>query len=89
MSHNEETAEQLLGSVVTGTKPWNNLYNVGLVVAKSQTEENSAAIKIMWMHPKIQAGYNYDTALIPEGKYLYTWEHPTSVSVLSRNEYHG
>ena len=85
MKHNEEIAEQLLGSVVTGTKPWNHSYNVGLVVAQSISEEKAETIKIMWMNRKLSENTNH----IPDGKYVYTWEHPTSVSVLSRGEYHG
>ena len=85
MNHSEEIAEQLLGSVVTGTKPWNHSYNVGLVVAQSISEEKAETIKIMWMNRKLSEG----TTRIPDGKYVYTWEHPTSVSVLSRKENHG
>ena len=85
MNHSEEITEQLLGSVVTGTKPWNHSYNVGLVVAQSISEEKAETIKIMWMNRKLSEDIRPTT----DGKYVYTWEHPTSVSVLSRNEHYG
>ena len=90
MNLNEEMEEHLIGSVVTGNKPWNHSYNVGLVVAQSYSEERSSAIKVMWMNSKFKEKFDFFLGVEGiKGRYVYTWEHPTSVNVLSRNEYHG
>jgi len=90
MNHKEEEAiRKLIGSVVTGNKPWNSEYNVGLVVDHSiQENEPATVIKIMWMNPKdtvVEKRLHHQLM----DKYVYTWEHPTSVHVLSRNECNG
>jgi hypothetical protein len=91
MNHSEEATERFLGSVVTGSKPWNCKYNVGLVVAQSYETES---FKIMWMNPKgkvVESPSEYPSIVDPSivGDIVYTWEHPTSVNVISRNECHG
>jgi len=90
MNHKEEEAiRELIGSVVTGNKPWNSEYNVGLVVDHSiQENEPATVIKIMWMNSKdtvVEKRLHHQLM----DKYVYTWEHPTSVHVLSRNECNG
>jgi len=82
-----ESIDELLGSVVTGSKPWNCEYNVGLVV-DSNHDWPSQAIRIMWMNHK-DAEVEKRMIHQVEGKYVYTWEHPTSVMIISRNECYG
>ena len=46
MKHREN---KFIGAVVTGTKPWNSDYNVGLIVEQAETTES---FRIMWMRHK-------------------------------------
>ena len=80
---------EIVGAIVMGSKPWNMEYNVGLVV--EQAKPNVASYKIMWMNPKdkiIEGDF-----LLPlnplSGKVVYTWEHLTSIDVLSRIDNRG
>jgi hypothetical protein len=83
MKHKEDSMKKLLGAVVKGTKPWNSDYNVGLVVEQAPLTES---FKIMWMTHKNNIVLDQKNLM---SKVVYTWEHPTSVSILSRNECHG
>ena len=83
MKSKTTATEKLLGAVVTGTKPWNSDYNVGLIVEQASSWES---FKIMWMTHKDTPALDQNNLM---AKVIYTWEHPSSVSVLSRNESHG
>ena len=90
MKHKDDNT-RLLGAVVTGTKPWNSDYNIGLVVAQAKTTES---FRIMWMRHKDTTATDRfidipSKGIFVRGKIIYTWEHPTSVAVLSRNECYG
>tara|TARA_B100001123_G_scaffold448478_1_gene609792 strand:- start:192 stop:461 length:270 start_codon:yes stop_codon:yes gene_type:complete len=80
---------EIVGAIVMGSKPWNMEYNVGLVV--DQVKANVATYKIMWMNPRDKI--SGDDFLLPmstlSGKVVYTWEHLTSIDVLSRIDNRG
>ena len=75
---------EIIGAIVLGSKPWNEDYNVGLVV--EQAKKDVASFKIMWMSQKDRPVLDQNNLL---SKVIYTWEHPTSIDVLSRIESHG
>ena len=90
MRHRADNTK-LLGADVKGTKPWNSDYNIGLVVAQAPSTES---FKIMWMRHRDSAEEDQfldipSKGIYEKGKVIYTWEHPSSVSVQSRNEYCG
>ncbi len=74
---------EIIGAIVLGSKPWNSDYNIGLVVAQASSWES---FKIMWMSQKDKPVLDQNNLL---SKVIYTWEHPTSIDVLSRIEAHG
>ena len=78
-----KSENEIIGAIVMGSKPWNSDYNIGLVVAQAAATE---CFKIMWMNQKDNLVLDQSTQL---SKVIYTWEHPTSIDVLSRIEAHG
>lgn len=82
---------EIIGAIVLGAKPWNEDYNVGLVV--EQAKKNVASFRIMWMRHKDSTVDRFldipSINISVKDNIVYTWEHPTSIDIVSRMKSHG
>ena len=93
----------MIGNVVVGKKPWNNQYNVGLVIDESEdiskvinhdtTQDCVSSYKILWTAPRQEdptKSWQYKLySVFPSPKVCYTWEVSTSFECISGEQTSG
>lgn len=93
----------MIGNVVVGKKPWNNKYNVGLVIDEADdfdevinhdtTQGCVSSYKILWTTPKStnpEESWEYKLyAVLPNTEVCYTWEVSTSFECISGEQASG
>ena len=93
----------MIGDVVVGKKPWNNRYNVGLVIDEAEdvskvvnhdtTQDCVSSYKILWTTPKREnpeQTWEYQLyGIIPNPEVCYTWEVSTSFECISGAKTNG
>ncbi len=81
----------MIGSVVVGKKPWNNKYNVGLIIDEIYKGYSSVrTYKVLWTSQKIydlEETWEYKLyGVTPKQEVSYTWEVSESLECISAEE---